>query len=158
MRKLFTSAIAALALMAAPVFAEGHDQSFGGAIMGAGAISGGMSYSSVTNGNGIVGMESFSGARQTTTARFSESGTTLLVESFGSDAAFSRGLIEGEGYGMTEALVIRGGVAMGGSVFEGGLGDTVFGDDGWAGDDFGDDDEGGNCGNGRPNGNAQNCP
>ena len=159
MLKFFTSAIAALAMMAAPAVAEGHDQAFGGYNLGAMAMSGGMSYSSVENANGRAEFESYSGAQQTSFARFSPNGQRITVETSGFDASGSMGLIRGAGEGFTEAGAIRGGYAMGGSSFSGSLGNGGFNGGGFDGDDDDDDDdEGGNCGNGNGNGNAQNCP
>ena len=124
MLKLFKSSLATLAFVAAPAFAD--SQASGGYVFGAMALSGGASYSSVENANGRAEFESYSGAQQTSFARFSPNGQRITVETSGFDASGSKGLIRGAGEGFTEAGAIRGGYAMGGAMFAGSLGNGGF--------------------------------
>jgi hypothetical protein len=109
-------------IIATGAMADKPTNTSGGYTFGAGAVSGGISTSSVSNGNGRAEFQSYSGAQQTSAAKFSDDGSSITVESSGFDAAGSQGLVRGAGVGFTGAGAVRGGFAFGGSSFS----DTGF--------------------------------
>jgi hypothetical protein len=119
MRITLITAIVASIIATGAIAGEGNGQgdTFANYSFGASAVSGGMSASSITNGNGSAEFQSYSGASQTSSAKFSENNTVLTVVTSGFDAAGSQGLIVGEGKGFASSLGVRGGFATGSAGF-----------------------------------------